>query len=105
MSTRVFSPTPSNGRLKAPIRFTCSSMKNAQGLKFLYNFFNIPFLFLQVCPFVCPHMIGFLQRETLENSLDANLRDIQVAEDELDCYDGNGDPNASPRCVHFSFLF
>ncbi|KAI6226451.1 hypothetical protein M3Y99_01295800 [Aphelenchoides fujianensis] len=63
----TWKPPPANGRLKAPIRFTSSSMKTAQGLKFLYNFFNIP-------------------RETLENSLEANLRDIQVAEDELDCY-------------------
>ncbi|KAI6173633.1 RING-type domain-containing protein [Aphelenchoides besseyi] len=70
-----------NGRLKAPIRYSTTSMKTAQGLKFLHNFLNIPFL--------------FLQREYLENSLEANRRDIEVAQDELDCYSGNGD-SASP---------
>ncbi|KAI6205207.1 Methyltransferase [Aphelenchoides besseyi] len=71
-----------NGRLKAPIRYSTTSMKTAQGLKFLHNFLNIPFL--------------FLQREYLENSLEANRRDIEIAQDELDCYSGNGD-SASPN--------
>jgi hypothetical protein len=49
-------------------------MKTAHGLKYLYNFFNIPFL--------------FLQRDYLEKSLDANKHDIDVAQYELDLLDG-----------------
>ncbi|KAI1706571.1 ras of complex, roc, domain of DAPkinase domain-containing protein [Ditylenchus destructor] len=67
---------PSNGRLIAPIRFTQCSMKTAQGLKFLYNFFNVPFL--------------FLQREYLENALEANTRDLEIAQQELDLYEDSG---------------
>ncbi|CAD5229805.1 unnamed protein product [Bursaphelenchus okinawaensis] len=61
---------PQNGKLKAPVRLVQSSMKNANGLKYLYNFLNIPFL--------------YVQREQLESSLEANKDDINVALIELD---------------------
>uniref|UniRef100_A0A914HSL3 GTP-binding protein Parf n=1 Tax=Globodera rostochiensis TaxID=31243 RepID=A0A914HSL3_GLORO len=56
--------------LPFPIRFARASMKRAQGLKFLYNFFNIPFL--QV------------QQTFLKSAMEANLREMRIAEDELD---------------------
>uniref|UniRef100_A0A915CN90 Rab-like protein 6 n=1 Tax=Ditylenchus dipsaci TaxID=166011 RepID=A0A915CN90_9BILA len=65
-----------NGRIIAPIRYSQCSMKSAQGLKFLYNFFNVPFL--------------FLQREYLETALEANSRDLDIAQQELDLYQDSG---------------
>jgi GTPase SAR1 family protein len=61
---------PLHGKIPAQIRYTQSSMKNAFGLKFLYRFLNIPFL--------------FLQRETLESMLEANKQDIELSYCEMD---------------------
>ncbi|KAI6191928.1 Methyltransferase [Aphelenchoides bicaudatus] len=74
---------PLHNRLKAPIRFTTCSAKTAHGLKYVYNFLNLPFL--------------FLQREYMENSLESNRREIDIAQQELDCYEGSGD---SPTFNH-----
>uniref|UniRef100_A0A7E4W976 Rab-like protein 6 n=1 Tax=Panagrellus redivivus TaxID=6233 RepID=A0A7E4W976_PANRE len=68
-----FTRKPQPGKIAAQIRHTQASMRNAFGLKFLYNFLNIPFL--------------FLQRETLESMLEANKRDIDVTYTELDAFD------------------
>lgn len=68
------------GKLEAPIRYTQASMKNANGLRYLYNFLNIPFL--------------FVQRDQLENTLEVNKHDIQVANYELDQFKGS--PNSPP---------
>jgi len=57
----------------APLRFTQTSMRNALGLKFLYNFFNVPFL--------------YLQRECLSEALAANTRELLLAERELNLLD------------------
>ncbi|KAL3093352.1 hypothetical protein niasHS_005866 [Heterodera schachtii] len=56
--------------LPLPIRFVRASMKSARGLKFLYNFFNIPFL--------------NVQQNFLKNAMEANLRELRIAEEELD---------------------
>uniref|UniRef100_A0AC34Q8W6 Rab-like protein 6 n=1 Tax=Panagrolaimus sp. JU765 TaxID=591449 RepID=A0AC34Q8W6_9BILA len=61
---------PLPGKILAQIRYTQSSMKNAYGLKYLYNFLNIPFL--------------FLQRQTLEAMLEANKREIEISYQEMD---------------------
>uniref|UniRef100_A0AC34GYG6 Rab-like protein 6 n=1 Tax=Panagrolaimus sp. ES5 TaxID=591445 RepID=A0AC34GYG6_9BILA len=68
---------PSHGKFPAQIRYTQASMKNAFGLKYLYRFLNIPFL--------------FLQRETLEAMLEANKQDIELSYCEMDLLLDNKD--------------
>lgn len=77
ISSNLFRNEPLPGKIIAHIRYTQSSMKNAYGLKYLYSFLNIPFL--------------FLQRETLERMLEANKRDIELSYQEMDYTDTNKD--------------
>ncbi|KAH7728849.1 O-methyltransferase 1 [Aphelenchoides avenae] len=71
----------SNGQTVAPIRYTECSMRNNTGLRFLYNYLNVPFL--------------YLKRESLINAIEANTRELTVAEDELDVYDHGSEANSN----------
>lgn len=59
------------------VKYAETSMRNGFGLKFIYMFFNIPYL--------C------LQRETLINQLDTNAQELNVTYDELDVYEQTGE--------------
>ncbi|XP_077986607.1 rab-like protein 6 [Glandiceps talaboti] len=61
------------------VRFAESSMKNGFGLKFLHQFFNVPFL--------------ILQRETLMRQLETNRKDIDCILEELDIYADSDEQN------------
>jgi len=61
-----------HGDEPAEVRWAECSLRNGFGLKFLHKFFNVPFL--------------TLQRQSLLQQLDQNLKEIQATHDELDLF-------------------
>lgn len=75
LNCRYFIQNLNRGGLSSTVRYTEASMRSGFGLKYLYKFFNIPFL--------------QLQRENLMQQLEINAKEMDMQVEELELHEAN----------------